>query len=93
MTGPSNHDEIPAEMRAFAEDIRLLMADDSAALSLREATGGPGTEPVVTLCVRGVPLFHFRRDEFLDAMYVAGCDAMEDLQLAGLPLAVGAADV
>jgi hypothetical protein len=44
------------------------------------------------LCVRGVPLFHFRRDEFIDAIYVAGWDAMVDLRRSGLPLAVEAGD-
>jgi hypothetical protein len=88
MTEPSNDDEIPAEVLAFADDIRHILADDGAALSLVETSVEPGFEPVVTLCVRGVPLFHFRRDEFIDAMYAAGCDAMEDLRRAGLPLAV-----
>ena len=91
MTEPSN-DEIPAEMLAFADDIREILGDDSAALSLLETSVEPGFEPVVTLCVRGVPLFHFRRDEFIDAMYVAGCDAMADLRRSGLPLAVEAGD-
>ena len=91
MTEPSN-DEIPAEVLAFADDIRKALADDSAAVSLIESAGEPGTEPTVTLCVRGIPLFHFRRDEFIDAMYVAGCDAMADLRRSGLPLAVEAGD-
>jgi hypothetical protein len=49
---------------------------------------GAGTEPIVEFCIEGVPVFYFRRDEFLDAMYVAGCDAMEELDRAGLPLSV-----
>jgi hypothetical protein len=90
MTQPRSHtpDNVPPEVRAFVDDIRQAHADDSAALSLRETFGEPGTEPIVEFCIEGVPVFYFRRDEFLDAMYVAGCDAMEELDRACLPLSV-----
>jgi hypothetical protein len=84
---PHTHDEVPPEVEAFADDIRHAMADDNAPLSIVETFGEPGTESVVTFCVRGLPLFYFRRDEFLEAMYVAGCGVMEDLERKGLPLA------
>jgi hypothetical protein len=83
---------IPPEVDAFADDIRYALAHDSAALSLRELPADPpGTEPGVTLLLDGLPLFHFRRDEFLEAMYDAGCDVLEDLQRQGRPLSVATA--
>lgn len=77
--------EIPREVRAFAADIQRLLADDTATLSIREE---PPEEPGITLLVRRVALFWFTRSEFLEALYVAGCDALEDLERRGLPLAV-----
>lgn len=78
---------IRPEVLAFADDIRDAIADDNATLSLEEKPAEPGYEPTVILCVRGIPLFYFRRDEFLEAMYVAGCDVMEERERQGLPLA------
>jgi hypothetical protein len=84
----NEHDDIQPEVRAFAADIADLLADDSVELSIRETPGERGSEPAITFCAQGVALFHFRRDEFIEAMYAAGCDAMADLLRAGLPLAV-----
>lgn len=81
-------DQLAPEFWAFAEDIARLLADDHAELSIREIPAEPGFEPGVVFCVRGVLLFRFQRDEFLEAMYWAGTDAMAELQSAGLSLAV-----
>jgi hypothetical protein len=89
MTRIRTYDDVPPEVRAFAEDIQHALWDASAPLSLQESPGDPGCEPVVVFCVRGIPLFYFRRDEFIEAMYVAGCDAMEELERDGLPLTAG----
>ncbi len=77
------------EIQAFAADIREILADDSATLSLRQ-TDEPGHEPSIALLVNDVPVFHYSRAELIDALYQAGCDALADLDRAGLPLAVGA---
>ena len=84
-------DDIAPEMRAFADDIGRLLAGEHGHLSIREEPPErPGGEPGVTLLVDGAAVFWFARDEFLEAMYVAGCDVLADLQRKGLPLAVGA---
>ena len=80
---------IRPEVLAFADEIREAIADANASLSLGETPAEPGYEPTVIFCVRGIPLFYFRRDEFIEAIYVAGCDAMEELERKGLPLTAG----
>jgi hypothetical protein len=86
MTRAHINEDIPAEVEAFREDINRALANDHAHLTIRETRAAPGTEPTVTVLVEGFPLFHFRRDEFLEAIYVAGLGVMADLERAGLPL-------
>ena len=81
---------IRPEVLAFADDIRDAIADANATLSLRRVDGEPGSEPAIALCIEGTAVFWFRRDEFLEAMYVAGCDAMEKLERQGRPFTAAA---
>jgi hypothetical protein len=83
----TRRDDVPSVMREFAETIRTAHAADDPVTADQE-DGPEGTEPAVIVRVAGVAIFHFRRDEFLDAVYVAGCDVLEELERDGLPLAV-----
>jgi hypothetical protein len=66
-----------AEQQELAHALGHAHADDSLALSLLEVAYEPGIEPDVVFCINGIPVFTFRRDDFLDAIYVAGCDAID----------------
>lgn len=77
MTRPNATDEVPPQVLALADDIRRAHADDSVAIAFRQETREPGTEPMVILYLNGDPAIEFRRDDFLDALYVLGCDTIE----------------
>jgi hypothetical protein len=71
----------------FAQDMQAAIASD-APITLATAFAPDGTEPSVALLVDGYPVFHFRRDELLDAIYVLGSDVIDELERAGLPTTV-----
>jgi gamma-glutamyltranspeptidase len=71
----------------FADAIRSALASDEP-VTATTTYGEPGTEPSVAVLVGGLGLFRFRRDEFLEAVYVASCDVLEELRRDGRPLVV-----
>jgi len=60
-------------IEAFAAEIRAAH-DDLGAITAETEYGPPGTEPIVIVKCGGVMLLELRRDDFLDAMYIAGYD-------------------
>ena len=70
--------EIPIEVRELLERVRRAeYVDDLAPVTIATEYSEPGTEPLVMVFVGGLEIVALRRDDFLDAMYVAGCDAIE----------------
>jgi hypothetical protein len=69
--------DAPVEVQQLAERIRRAHADDLSPVTAATEYGTPGTEPIVVVYVGGVSIVELRRDDFLDALYVAGCDVIE----------------
>jgi hypothetical protein len=66
----ANH---PTATEAFAAEIRAAH-EDLGAITAETEYGGAGTEPIVIVKCGGMLLYEFRRDSFLDLVYMGGCD-------------------
>jgi hypothetical protein len=69
-------DPIAPEVEAFAAEIRTAH-EDLGPITAETEYGPPGSEPIVIVKCGGILLLELRRDDFLDAMYAAGCDDLE----------------
>jgi hypothetical protein len=66
-------EHVAPAIEAFAAEIRAAH-EDLGPITAETEYGPVGTEPLVIVNCGGVMLLELRRDDFLDAMYTAGCD-------------------
>jgi hypothetical protein len=75
MTDSDLHPHAPS----WAQTIRDAHANLTPIEAVTEYGPDDSTEPAVVVSIAGLPAFTFRRDEFLDWLYLAGCDVLEEL--------------